>query len=335
MAKTKKNSYSKRVVKKLWKYFLVCIALGLLFLVSVRYGVFGKLPDTRELENPKTKLASEIIADNGDVLGKMFYQEDRTNSTFNEIPQHMNNALVATEDCRFYSHSGIDAKALIRAIVKLGRDGGGSTITQQLAKNLFHDRSTSKIGRILQKIKEWILAIEIEKRYTKDEIIIMYFNTVPWGNSYGIKSASKRYFNKPTKDLKIEEAAVLVGMLKAPTYYNPYRNPENSTRRRNVVLSQMKKYDYITAEEYDSLKNIPLKIDYNFVDHNQGLATYFRSYLTKWMKNWTRKYEAATGVKYNIYDDGLKIYTTIDPKLQAYAEKAVSAHMKVLQQQFF
>lgn len=335
MATTKKIPFAKRAIKKLWKVFFYSLLVGLLFLVSVRYGVFGKLPDTKELENPKTKLASEIIADNGDVIGKMFYQEDRTNSTFNEIPKHMNEALVATEDCRFYNHSGIDAKALIRAVVKLGKDGGGSTITQQLAKNLFHDRSTLLLGRLLQKIKEWILAIEIEKRYTKDEIILMYFNTVPWGNSYGIKSASKRYFNKPTQELKIEEAAILVGMLKAPTYYNPVRNPENATRRRNVVLHQMEKYDYITEAQYDSLSKLPLETDYNFIDHNQGLATYFRSYLTKWMKDWTRKYEATTGVKYNIYDDGLKIYTTINPNMQAYAEKAVDAHMKVLQQQFF
>lgn len=337
MAKTKikKKPFSSKVVRVIWKLFAYGLIIGLLFLFTVKFGVWGKLPDTKELENPKTKLASEVFADDGNLLGKMFYQEDRTNSTFKEIPQHMKDALVATEDCRFFSHSGIDARALARAISKLGKDGGGSTITQQLAKNLFHERSTSSIGRLLQKVKEWILAIEIEKRYTKDEIILMYFNTVPWGNSYGIKSASKRYFNKKTEELKIEEAAVLVGMLKAPTFYNPIRNPQNAMQRRNVVMYQMNRYGYLTDSEYDSLKVTKMETDYNYIDHNQGLATYFRSYLTKWMKDWTRNYQANTGVKYNIYDDGLKVYTTIDTRLQKYAEQSIETHMKKLQQQFF
>jgi penicillin-binding protein 1A len=330
-----KNSSSNKWIKRLWKLFIAGLLFILLFLLSIRYGMWGALPDTQELENPKTKLASEIFSADDKVLGKMFYQEDRTNSDYDDIPSYLKEALIATEDERFYSHSGIDGKALLRAIVRLGQDGGGSTITQQLALNLFQERAENVFDRIIQKIKEYFLATEIEKRYTKDEIILMYFNTVSYGNSFGIKSASKRYFNKRTKDLKIEEAAVLVGMLKANTYYNPVRNPENAKRRRSVVLKQMQVNDYITRNEYDSLRILPLVTDKYYTDHNTGMATYFRSHLAGWMKEWTKNYAVKTGVKYNIYDDGLKVYTTIDSRLQQYAENAVANHMKTLQQQFF
>ncbi len=334
--KKAKKGFISRLISKLWKAFFIGLGIAILFFIGVRVGLFGKLPDfEEELENPRTKLASEIYSSDDEMLGKLFFQEDRTNSTFENIPRHMKEALIATEDARFLRHSGIDGRALARAVVKLGTDGGGSTISQQLAKNLFHKHATSFPGRVLQKVKEWILAVELEKRYTKDEIVLMYFNTVPWGNSYGIKSAAKRYFNKSTSELNIEEAAVLVGMLKAPTSYNPVRNPERSLGRRNVVLGQMKKYGYLSTEAHDSLRALPLVTDYNFIDHNQGLATYFRSYLASWLKAWTDRYEQATGVKYNIYDDGLKIYTTIDSKLQAYAEEAMEAHMADLQSQFF
>lgn len=329
------NTTASKWTKRLWKWFAYSFLFAILFLASIKFGLWGKLPDTSELENPKTKLASEVYSGDSKVLGKMFYQEDRTNSEYADIPQHLKDALIATEDERFYEHSGIDARALARAIVKLGKDGGGSTVTQQLAKNLFHREEVNKSNRIIQKLKEWILASEIEKRYTKDEIILMYFNTVPYGNSFGIKSAAKTYFNKKTIDLKIEEAAVLVGMLKANTYFNPVRNPQNATLRRSVVLKQMMKNDFITQQAYDSLRVLPLVTDHHFVDHNTGMATYFRSYLNKWMKAWTRKYEAETGVKYNIYDDGLQIYTTIDSKLQEYAERAVNKHMAKLQDQFW
>lgn len=333
--KTKTKSLNTRIISVLWKSSAALVLIAILFLSSIKIGLLGKLPETTELENPKTKLASEIYANNGTILGKIFYQENRTNSKFEDIPNHLKEALIATEDERFKNHSGIDGRALIRAISRLGKDGGGSTITQQLAKNLFHRESISKTNRIIQKFKEWILAIQIEKRYTKDEIILMYFNTVPYGNSYGIKSAAKTYFNKNTRDLNIEEAAVLVGMLKANTTYNPIRNPNNSLKRRNVVLSQMLKNDYLNKNEYDSLKVLPLTTNHNFIDHNTGMATYFRSYLSQWLKSWTRSYAKETGVKYNIYDDGLKIYTTIDPKLQAFAESAVSSHMAKLQEQFW
>jgi len=336
MEKEKETTSTSSVwIKRLWKLFGIAFLLGILFLVSVRYGLFGKLPDTAELENPKTKLASEIYAGDGEVMGKMYYQEDRTNSTYADLPEHLRVALVATEDERFYGHSGIDGRALLRAVTKLGRDGGGSTITQQLAKNLFHRDEINRTNRLIQKIKEWFLAVQIEKRYTKEEIILMYFNTVPYGNSYGIKSAAKHFFNKETKDLKIEESAVLVGMLRANTKYNPLRNPNNATRVRNVVFGQLENYGYINTITKDSLKALPLVTNEHSTGHNSGLATYFRSYLAKWMKTWTKKYAKETGVKYNIYDDGLKVYTTLDTKLQAYAENAVEEHMAKLQGQFF
>ncbi|PCJ64122.1 MAG: hypothetical protein COA58_14145 [Bacteroidetes bacterium] len=335
--KSKKGpSFSTRMVRRIWKLFAYGLLFVVLFLASIKIGLWGKLPDTLELENPKTKLASEIFSGDGKVLGKMFYQEDRTNSSFSDLPQHLKDALIATEDARFYNHSGIDGRALLRAVIKLGKDGGGSTITQQLAKNLFPRGDHNFSMTVIQKMKEWFVAIEIEKRYTKEEIILMYFNTVPYGNSFGIKSASKKYFNKQTKDLKIEEAAVLVGMLRANTRYNPVRNPNNAKWVRNIVFGQLAKYQYITDEQSDSLKLLPLVTDYIYVDHNSGLATYFRSYLNKYMKAWTKKYAAETGTKkYNIYDDGLRIYTTIDSKLQGYAEKAVSEHMASLQNQFW
>lgn len=322
-------------VRRIWKLFGLTFLLGILFLASVRYGLFGHLPETAELENPKTKLASEIYTSDGAILGKMFFQEDRTNSKYAELPEHLKVALVATEDERFFDHSGIDGRALLRAVANLGRNGGGSTITQQLAKNLFHRQDIDETNRLIQKIKEWFLAIQIEKRYAKEEIILMYFNTVPYGNSYGIKSACKRFFNKNTKDLKIEESAVLVGMLRANTRYSPTRNPENATWVRNVVFGQLENYGYITKKEEDSLKQLPLITDEHYTDHNSGAATYFRSYLASWMKDWTARYARETGVKYTIYDDGLKVYTTLDNKLQQYAEKAVAEHMKALQKQFF
>lgn len=340
MTTPKKNSKNAKNwtsiwIKRIWKLFGAFLILGLLFMVSIRIGLFGALPDFAELENPKSKLASEIYSADDVLLGKLFYQEDRTNSKYHDIPEHMINALVATEDARFYKHSGIDGRALIRALVYMGKEGGGSTISQQLALNMFHGRATGKFARIMQKFKEWILAVELEKRYTKKEIIIMYFNTVPWGNSYGIKSAAKRYFNKETQDLTVEESAMLVGMLKGPTLYNPIRNPERALNRRNTVLNQMERYGYLSESECDSIKALPLETDYNFIDHNRGMATYFRSYLDRWLKAWADKYEQATGVKYNIYDDGLKVYTTIDSKLQAYAEEAVASHMKSLQASFY
>lgn len=314
---------------RLWKGYFIGLALFILFMFTVARGLWGHMPDIEMLEDPRNTLATEIYSEDGEVLGKIYYKEDRTNIEFSEIPPYMVEALIATEDVRFRKHSGIDFRSLIRAISKLGRNGGGSTLSQQLAKNIFHKTGQGKALRVIQKFKEWIIAVQLEKRYSKNEIITMYFNTVPWGNSYGIKSAASTYFNKPVSQLKLEEAAVLIGMLRAPSKYNPKRHPEAAKTVRDVVLNQMAKYDYLTETAGDSLKSLPLVIDYNFTSHDQGMATYFREYVRQWMKAWCDK----NG--HNMYEDGLKIYTTIDSRMQKYAEHAVNTHMKVLQSQFF
>lgn len=320
---------SSTLVKRLWQVFVAGLILLFLVVLFTALGWLGKLPDINELENPSTKLASEIYASDGILLGKIYSQEDRTNIKYNELPRHIVNALVATEDARFYKHSGIDIKSLFRAVLFLGKRGGGSTITQQLAKNMFHPAKRNLVERVLQKLKEWIIATELEKRYTKDEIILMYFNTVPWENSYGIKSAAKRFFNKETKDLNLQEGALLVGLLKASGYYHPLHHPDRAVNRRNTVFNQMEKYGYLTKDERDSLKALPMDINYQMISHNQGLATYFREYIRQYLKDWCEK------KGYNMYNDGLKIYTTIDSKIQKYAEEAVSQHMSTLQTQFF
>jgi penicillin-binding protein 1A len=317
------------IIKRIWQIFAAGIVLLLLVVFFTAMGWLGKLPDINELENPSTKLASEIYASDGVQLGKIYSQEDRTNIKYNELPKHIVNALVATEDARFFKHSGIDIKSLFRAVFFLGKRGGGSTITQQLAKNMFHPAKRNLIERVLQKLKEWVIAAELEKRYTKDEIILMYFNTVPWENSYGIKSAAKRFFNKETKDLNLEEGALLVGLLKASGFYHPVHHPDRALNRRNTVFNQMEKYGYLTKEVRDSFKSLPMDIDYQMISHNQGLATYFREYLRQYLKDWCEK------KGFNLYNDGLKIYTTIDSRIQRHAEEAVSQHMSTLQAQFF
>jgi penicillin-binding protein 1A len=317
------------IIKRIWQIFAAGIVLLLLVVFFTAMGWLGKLPDINELENPSTKLASEIYASDGVQLGKIYSQEDRTNIKYNELPKHIVNALVATEDARFFKHSGIDIKSLFRAVFFLGKRGGGSTITQQLAKNMFHPAKRNLIERVLQKLKEWVIAAELEKRYTKDEIILMYFNTVPWENSYGIKSAAKRFFNKETKDLNLEEGALLVGLLKASGFYHPVHHPDRALNRRNTVFNQMEKYGYLTKEVRDSFKSLPMDIDYQMISHNQGLATYFREYLRQYLKDWCEK------KGFNLYNDGLKIYTTIDSRIQRHAEEAVSQHMATLQAQFF
>jgi penicillin-binding protein 1A len=324
---TKKSSSS--LVKKSWMLFAIGLGIFSIIVLFTSLGWLGKLPDINELENPTTKLASEIYAEDGVLMGKIYSQEDRTNITYNELPQHMVEALVATEDARFYNHSGIDVKSLFRAVVFLGKRGGGSTLTQQLAKNMFHPARRNFVERVLQKLKEWIIAVELEKRYTKDEILLMYFNTVPWENSYGIKSAAKKFFNKDTKKLTIEEGAMLVGLLKASGYYHPVNHPDRALRRRNTVFNQMEKYGYLDKTACDSLKLTPIELDYQVITHNRGMATYFREYLRKYLEAWCEK----KGV--NMYNDGLKIYTTLNSKVQQYAEEAVSEHMSSLQAQFY
>jgi penicillin-binding protein 1A len=323
------QSNYQNITRKLWRSFFFFLAGVIVFLFMVKVGLFGKMPDIEELENPKTSLASEVYSADKVLMGKYYY-ENRANCDFKELPKSLINALVATEDIRFYKHSGIDIKALTRALVFLGKDGGASTITQQLAKNLFHNRSTFLPARMLQKLKEMIIAVELEKQYTKDEIIMLYFNTVPFGgNSFGIKSASKTFFSKTPKQLNVEESALLVGMLKGSTLYNPVRNPENAIKRRNIVLNQMSKYEFITPSEFDAAKSKPLALKISVQNQNEGIAPYFRDYLREYLSAWCKARNL------NIYRDGLKIYTTINSKMQRYAEKAVEKQMKTLQDEFF
>ena len=308
---------------------------GLFYLASI--GKFGEMPDFRQLENPKTNFASEIISSDNEVLGKYYFNDNRTPIKYEDINTKTVEALIATEDERFYSHPGIDLKATLRAIVFLNTRGGASTISQQLARQLFVGvRSRNIIQAVGQKIKEWVIAVELEKQYTKEEIITMYLNIYDFGYyGDGIKSASNIYFSKEPIDLKIEESAMLIGMLQNSSLYDPLRRPEITKNRRDLVLMQMAKNKYISENEKDSLQKIPLELNYTPQSHRQGLATYFRSYLRGFMKDWTDNNLKPDGSKYNLYSDGLKIYTTINSKMQKYAEESVTEHMKNLQKEFF
>ena len=320
-----------------WFLFSVGVVsmYGLFYLASI--GKFGEMPDFRQLENPKTNFASEIISSDNEVLGKYYFNDNRTPIKYEDINTKTVEALIATEDERFYSHPGIDLKATLRAIVFLNTRGGASTISQQLARQLFVGvRSRNIIQAIGQKIKEWVIAVELEKQYTKEEIITMYLNIYDFGYyGDGIKSASNIYFSKEPIDLKIEESAMLIGMLQNSSLYDPLRRPEITKNRRDLVLMQMAKNKYISENEKDSLQEIPLELNYTPQSHRQGLATYFRSYLRGFMKDWTDNNLKSDGSKYNLYSDGLKIYTTINSKMQKYAEESVTEHMKNLQKEFF
>lgn len=329
-----------KYVQNLWKIFIgFWIFLVAVFLAAT-IGIFGEMPSFIDLESPKSALASEVYSADNELLGK-FYITNRSNTTYNEIPKHVVDALIATEDVRFNSHSGIDFRGIFRVLLRtvlMGDEssGGGSTITQQLAKNLFHDKPSSIFMRILQKAKEWIIAIKLEKSYTKEEIITMYLNTVPFSeNTHGIKSAAHTYFACPPDSLKIEEGAILVGMLKGSTKYNPKINPNNALERRNVVLDQMAKYGKISQADAQAIQKLPLKLKYSRTDHNEGLATYFREYLRSYMKDWAKNNIKVDGTSYDIYRDGLRIYTTINAKMQAYAEAAVTEQMRDLQKTFY
>ena len=320
-----------------WLLFSVGVIsmYGLFYLASI--GKFGEMPDFRQLENPKTNFASEIISSDNEVLGKYYFNDNRTPIKYEDINTKTVEALIATEDERFYSHPGIDLKATLRAIIFLNTRGGASTISQQLARQLFVGvRSRNIIQAVGQKIKEWVIAVELEKQYTKEEIITMYLNIYDFGYyGDGIKSASNIYFSKEPIDLKIEESAMLIGMLQNSSLYDPLRRPEITKNRRDLVLMQMAKNKYISENEKDSLQKIPLELNYTPQSHRQGLATYFRSYLRGFMKDWTDNNLKSDGSKYNLYSDGLKIYTTINSKMQKYAEESVTEHMKNLQKEFF
>lgn len=331
---TKDTGHYKR---KFWRFFVYGLCALILFFLFASWGFFGSMPKFEDLENPDSNLATEVISTDGVTIGK-FYSENRTPIKYSDLPKHLVDALVSTEDERFYEHSGIDGRGTMRAIVSVGTSGGASTITQQLAKNLFHgsEGSTFLPMRIVQKAKEWIIAIKLERQYTKDEIIAHYLNTVDFvSNAYGIRSASNVYFNKEPKELTVEESAVLVGMLQAPSKYNPRFHPERALKRRNIVLGQMVKNDKLSEETKNTLSKKPIVLHYKPESHKEGTATYFREYLREWMKNWTKENKKADGSDYDIYKDGLKIYTTIDSRIQLYAEEAMEMHLKNLQQEFF
>ena len=342
MVKRKKSRSDFTKPKKwFWGLFFLGFCTIPIIFVLASFGVFGTMPDHTTLENPSTNLATEIISSDGVTLGKFYFEDNRTPIGYNELPKHLIDALIATEDYRYSDHSGIDAKGTLRAIYKLGKGGGGSTISQQLAKQLFHgEGSRQTFGRITQKIKEWIIAIRLEKQYTKEEIIAQYFNIYDFGNNAdGIRSAARIYFGKEPSALNITESAMLVGMFKNSSLYNPRpkRNPIGTRNRRNVVLSQMYKYGFINEATKDSLQDTPLNLNYTPESHREGIATYFRAYLKEFLKDWVNQdgNKKANGKKYNIYRDGLRVYTSIDSRMQIIAETSVSQHMKALQAEFF
>ena len=322
--------------KRFWKLFFYGLSVVVLFFLLASWGFFGSMPSFEDLENPESNLATEIISSDGVTIGK-FYNENRTPIKYEDLPNHLVNALVSTEDERFYEHSGIDARRTFGAALKLGQNGGASTITQQLAKLLFHgEGSKFKIFRVIQKVKEWIIAIKLERQYTKNEIIAMYLNKADFVNTaVGIRSASKVYFSKEPRDLTIDEGAMLVGMLTNPSLFNPVRRPEKVQKRRNIVLGQMVRNGHLEESAKKLLEVKPIVLKFQPESHKEGLATYFREFLREYMKNWAKDNKKPDGTEYDIYSDGLKIYTTIDSKMQEHAEEAVEAHMKNLQKEFF
>ncbi len=349
-----------------WGLFAAGIFFAVLAIVLIADGKIGYLPPIEELQNPKNKFASEIFSSDMQSLGRYYRNENRIGVQYTDLSPYLIDALVATEDARFYHHSGVDFKSFFRAVLKLGRAGGGSTLTQQLAKQIWSPRADNIFERAMQKPIEWVIATKLERLYSKDEILLMYLNQFDFlYNAVGIKSASQVYFSTTPADLKIEEAAMLVGMCKNPSLYNPIRRHERALNRRNTVLSQMCKYEYITKAECDSLQALPIELHYSSVDHKQGLAPYFREYLRgvltakepkesnysqwnqqqytidryQWDNNplygFCEKNTKPDGSHYDIYQDGLKIYTTIDSRMQRYAEEAVAEHLHDLQKSFF
>lgn len=332
MAKKQKEQSGNKI-RTAWKIFAGFWVFVFLFFTLLSLGWLGFMPSFEELENPKSNQATEVISADGEILG-FIGVENRSNVNYSELSPNLVNALIATEDVRFYKHSGIDPRSLVRVFFKtlIGRhssSGGGSTITQQLAKNLFPREHKGKIGTVFSKFKEWVVAVKLEHNYSKQEIIAMYFNTVDFGsNSFGIKTAAKTFFDKTPSDLSVTEAATLVGLLKAPTAYSPILHPDNSLARRNTVLSQMHKYDYLNDEEYEKYLEEPLDVsNYTPQSHNDGLATYLREYIRNYMKDWCKHHRNSDGEHYDVHKDGLRIYTTIDSRMQRYAEAAVAKHM--------
>jgi penicillin-binding protein 1A len=330
-----KKSTVRPNVKILWAVVAVGFAMFALVLTAAYLGLFGKLPSLRELENPQANLATEIYADDGTTLMGKIYTENRVSVDYKDISKNVINALISTEDIRFYEHSGIDPIAIGRAIKGFGRQGGGSTITQQLAKNILKQGRGSMLKRGIDKIKEWIVALKLERNFTKQEIIALYLNRVSWLNVYGIRNASLVYFQKEPSKLTPDEAALLVGMLSGPGQYDPRRHPEAALTRRNLVLDRMVTNDVLSGSEAIALKKKPLGVKYKKADESMGIAPYFRSVLTKKLQDWCNTHKnPKTGENYDLLRDGLKIYTTINPKMQLYAEEAVIKHMTSMQKIF-
>ena len=316
---------------RFWIFYSLGLVLAFLVFFGIARGWFGDMPSFEELENPERNLASEVYSDDGYLLGT-YYIENRSDVHFNDLPPHLVEALLATEDIRYRDHAGVDVKALGRVfygLVSGNYSGGGSTLTQQLAKNLFPRGDLNKWELVVRKLKEWVTATKLEKNYSKEEIMAMYLNTVSYGHhAFGIKSAARTFFNKTVDSLNIEESAMLVGVVNAPTWYSPIRNPERAFDRRNLVMTQMHKYGFITDSIYDSLSNVPIDMSkFNVQDHTSGMARYFREYLRSEMKDWCEHHFRPDGTPYNLYKDGLRIYTTIDSRMQAYAEEAVKEHL--------
>ncbi|MCL2413965.1 MAG: transglycosylase domain-containing protein [Bacteroidales bacterium] len=321
------------LTKKLWLIFAGLWASVIMLFVGISLGWFGFMPTFEELENPQNNLATEIISSDGQLLGT-FFVENRINVQYSQLSPYLVQALIATEDIRFYSHSGIDFRALVRVVTRtiIGRQrgqGGGSTITQQLAKNLFPRQHRNVLGLVMQKFREWVIAVRLERNYTKEEIIAMYFNTMDFGNnSFGVQTAANTYFGVNQEDLTIEQAALLVGMLQAPTFFSPIRHPQRATHRREVVLNQMRVAGFLTRDDYDSIRQIPLDMSrFRQQDHRAGLAPYFREFLRLQMREILDNNRRPDGTRYNLYRDGLRIFVTIDSRMQRYAEEAVAEHM--------
>ena len=326
----------KNWVRLFWKYYFIGAGVFLLFILMLNWGWIGDMPDLNDIENPTASLASQVFAQDGTPMGK-FYLEDRITVKYRDISPYLLQALVATEDKRFYDHYGVDGEGLIRAVAFLGSQGGASTITMQTAKNLFTDNwsTKNKLLRIIQKIKESIIAIKLERNFTKQEIITLYLNTVPFSeNVFGVSNASRTFFQKEPDRLTIEEAALLIGMINAPTKYNPNRNPKLALERRNLVLSRMAGQKYISADQAEELRKLPIATNFKKLDQNNGLGPYFRMTLGEYMKKWCKEHKKNNGDAYDLYRDGLKIYTTINPRMQLYAEEAVARHMSYLQKEF-
>jgi penicillin-binding protein 1A len=324
----------KRSVRFFWRIFLFGFLAFILLIAFANFGVFGKMPSLQELENPSIQQASEVIANDGTLMGKYYTERgNRSNVKYRDISSNVTNALIATEDERFYNHAGIDFKSTLRAVFTMGQQGGGSTITQQLAKALLEQGSKNRAWRVIEKLKEWIIAVKLERNFTKEEILTLYLNAVPFGNNiYGIRNAARTFFQKEPDRLKIEEAALLVGMLKGNSIYNPIRNPKAALDRRNVVLNQMAVNGKISEAEAAKLKKLPIDMTrYRKLDENTGYAPYFREVLRDEVRAALKGVEKPNGEEYDIYKDGLRIFTTINPRMQEYAEEAVAAHMPVLQ----